>query len=136
MPPSPSFLIALPLFLKYFLVALVLLGAFIAVYARITPLNELAEIRANNAAATLSLGGAVLGFVVPLASVIAHSASLVDVVSWGAVALVVQIAAYLGLRLVIGTLAFDIAAGNMAVAGLAGVMSVAVGLLNAACMVP
>jgi len=44
-------------------VTLVLLGAFLAVYLAVTPYNELTLIREGNAAAAISLGGAITGYV-------------------------------------------------------------------------
>ena len=82
-------------FLAYLAVSLALLAAFLAVYVRVTPHREIALIRQGNLAAAFSLSGAVLGFIVPLASAVKHSVSLVDMALWGAVALVVQVAAWL-----------------------------------------
>ena len=131
-----GFLTAVGLFLSYFLEAVGLLCLFIALYIRVTPWQELALIRSGNTAAAVGLGGAILGFVLPLAGVIAHSVSMTDVLCWGAVALGIQLGAYFTIRLVVRSLPADIVAGNVAVAGLSAVISVAVGALNAACMVP
>ena len=54
----------------------------------------MARVRADpqrQLAAALNLGGAILGFCLPLASTIAHSVSIADVAMWALVALVVQI---------------------------------------------
>ena len=79
----------LPAFLSYFATAIGLLALFLAVYVFITPYREITLIREGNAAAAASLGGAVLGFVLPLASAITHSVSLPDMAVWGLIALVV-----------------------------------------------
>ena len=52
-------------------------------------------IKARNAAAAVSLSGAVLGFTLPLAHAIAQSVSLLDMAVWSAIALVVQLALFL-----------------------------------------
>ena len=76
-------LAGLPSFLLYFALGIAVFAAFCVVYAAVTPYDELALIREGNVAAAISLGGAVLGFVLPLASAIAHSVGPVDMVVWG-----------------------------------------------------
>ena len=121
-------------FLAYLGVSLVLLGLFIAAYVRITPYRELELIRNGNMAASFSLSGAVLGFIAPLASAIQHSANLVDMAIWGAIALLVQLVAFVGVKLIMPSITRDIPAGNGAQGFLLGSLSLAVGLLSAACM--
>src|SRR6266704_3333337 len=84
----------LPDFLLYFVVALLLLAAFVAIYVRVTPYREFILIRSGNVAAAISLSGALIGFVLPLASAIAHSVSPLDMAMWSAIALLVQIVVY------------------------------------------
>ncbi|MCM8596118.1 MAG: DUF350 domain-containing protein [Candidatus Accumulibacter sp.] len=124
----------LPSFLAYFGVALVLLALFLLIYLNVTPYHEVALIRAGNIAAAVSLSGALLGFAMPVANVIAHSDTLVDLASWGAIALVIQILAYLATRLALPHLNEDIPAGRIAPATLLAVVSLSIGLINAACM--
>ena len=81
-----------------------------------------------------SLSGAILGFIVPLASAIEYSVGLVDMAIWGAIALVVQVAAFVVVKLLIPTITDDIAAGKQAQGFFLGALSLGVGLLNAACM--
>src|SRR5258706_3325744 len=100
-------------FLVYLAVSLVLLALFIAIYIRITPYREMQLIREGNMAASFSLSGALLGFVVPLASAIQHSVSLVDLAIWGVIALFVQVAAFVAVNLAIPSLTRDIPAGNV-----------------------
>ena len=121
-------------FLVYLAVALVLLALFIAVYVRVTPYREIALIREGNMAAAYSLSGAVLGFVVPLGAVIQHSVNLLDMAIWGLVALLVQVAAFVVVKLVIPGLPRDIPADKASAGLFLGVLSLAVGLLSAACM--
>ncbi len=124
----------LPAFIAYFAAALALAGAFLWVYMRATPWNELALIGAGNVAAAISLGGAVLGFVLPLASVIAHSSGWLDMIVWGAVALGVQILVVVVARRVCPKIGAAIEAGTVAPAAALAVASLAVGVLNAACI--
>jgi putative membrane protein len=130
-----TYLATLPAFLGYFVCAIALTVLFTLIYSRVTPYDEMRMIREGNCAAAVSLGGAILGFVIPLASVIAHSFNLVDMAVWGIVALVVQIVAHLASRLTVPSYREDMAAARMAVASWKATISVAVGILNAACMV-
>jgi putative membrane protein len=121
-------------FLIYFAVALALLAVFVAIYIRVTPYRELVLIREGNLAASFSLSGALLGFIVPLASAIQHSVSLVDMAIWGLIAMGVQIAAFVAVKLLIPSIARDIPEGKGAQGFFLGSLSLGVGLLNAACM--
>jgi putative membrane protein len=124
----------LPAFLSYFATAIGLLLLFLLAYIFITPYREIALIREGNAAAAASLGGAILGFVLPLASAIAHSVSLLDMAVWGLIALIIQLLVYGVGRLLLPDLARDIPAGKVATGVFLGALSVAIGILNAACM--
>lgn len=121
-------------FLAYFAMAMALLALFLAIYVRVTPYREIALIRQGNVAAAASLSGAMLGFVIPLASAIAHSVAWWDMLLWGGVALVVQLLAYLAVRAAVPNLARDIPAGGVAQGLFLGSGSLAVGIVNAACM--
>ena len=121
-------------FLVYLAVSLTLLAVFVAIYIRVTPYRELALIREGNMAASFSLSGSLLGFIVPLASAIQHSVSLADMAIWGVIAMVVQIAAFIAVKLLIPSITQDIPAGKAAQGFFLGTLSLGVGLLNAACM--
>ncbi|MBZ6066525.1 DUF350 domain-containing protein [Aeromonas schubertii] len=135
MPPSLlGSLSGLLPFLVYFLLAMVLLGCFVRLYTWLTPHHEFVLIRGGNMAAALAFSGALLGFALPLSSAISHSLSLLDCAIWGAIALMVQVAAFMVMRLWLKDLCERIARGEMASAILLAAISLAVGLLNAACM--
>jgi putative membrane protein len=121
-------------FAVYLAVSLALLAAFVAIYIRVTPYREIALIREGNMAAAFSLSGSLLGFIVPLTSAIQHSVSLGDMAIWGAIAMLVQIAAFVVARLLIPSIVTDIPAGKQAQGLFLGALSLGVGLLNAACM--
>jgi putative membrane protein len=121
-------------FIVYLAACLAFLGVFIAIYIRVTPYREITLIREGNMAASFSLSGALLGFIVPLASAVQHSVSLVDMAIWSVVAMVVQIAAFVVVKILIPSLTQDIAAGKTAPGFFLGALSLGVGLLNAACM--
>jgi hypothetical protein len=65
-----------PNFAAYFAVGGALTALFVALYSNMTPHREIALIRAGNVAAAIALTGALVGFVIPLASVVAHSAGI------------------------------------------------------------
>jgi putative membrane protein len=121
-------------FLVYLALALVLLALFIVIYIRVTPYREMALIREGNMAASFSLSGSLLGFIIPLAAAVQHSVSLVDMAIWGLIAMVVQIAAFIVVKLLIPSITEDIPAGKGAQGFFLGSLSLGVGLLNAACM--
>jgi putative membrane protein len=123
-----------PDFLLYFVLALALLALFVAVYVRVTPYREIALIRDGNVAASISLSGAVIGFVLPLASAIAHSVSPLDMVAWGVIALLVQIVVYAVASRLVPHFREAIEAGRAAPAVLLAALSVSAGMLNAASM--
>ena len=130
-----SSLANLPGFLAHFLAGLALLGAAVVVYMRFTPHAELQLIRAGNAAAAVSLAGAVLGFALPIGSAISHSANLVDAAAWSVVALLAQLAAFgVSAKLLLPDWRAAMERGEMAGAVLKAAIAVAVGLLNAACL--
>ena len=115
-------------------VGAVLIALFVVLYSNLTPQQEIRLIRAGNPAAATALVGSLIGFVIPLASVIAHSAGLIDLFVWGIIALVVQIGGFLVARLVMPHLPEHIVNGNIAVAIFLAGLSLALGILNAACM--
>ncbi|MBL8253756.1 MAG: DUF350 domain-containing protein, partial [Candidatus Competibacter sp.] len=70
----------------------------------------------------------------PLTSAIAHSVGLADMAIWGLVALIIQLLVYLAARLLLPDLARDVPAGKVATGVFLGALSLAIGMLNAACM--
>lgn len=128
------YLAGVPLFLGYFLIALVFTGIYAFVYTRLTPHDEMALIKEDKPAAAVAFAGSLIGFVLPLASVIENSVDLADMALWGTVALIVQALTFFGLRLFIPKISERIANNEMAAGIWLGAISVAAGLLNAACL--
>src|SRR5512142_3123732 len=83
-----------PDFVMYFLSAAFLTVLFVTVYIHVTPHPEIALIREGNVAAAVKLSGALIGFTIPVASVIMNSVDMFDMMLWGPVALAVQILTY------------------------------------------
>jgi putative membrane protein len=127
-------LAGLPAFLGYFAAALVLTILFVLAYTAVTPHREIDLISKGNRAAALALGMSVIGFALPLSSAIYHSAGLIDVVIWGIVALVAQLAAFYLAQFAVPKLAEAIVRDEPAAGLWVGCISIAAGLINAACM--
>src|SRR4029078_735062 len=128
-------LAGLPAFLVYFCTALVAVVAYLFVYTRVTPHDELRLIRANAAAAAIAVGLSLLVFALPVVSAIAHSANVWDCLIWSVIALIVQIIVYYVVKIPERNLSGRIAAGDLAAAIWLGLASLAAGALNAACMI-
>jgi putative membrane protein len=127
----------LPHFLAYFAAALALAVAFLALYVVITPHKEFALIREGNIAASVQLTGTFIGFAIPVAVVIGHSVSIPDMLLWGAVAALVQLAVFFVIaRLLFATISKRIADGCVASGIFVGGFGLGIGILQAACMVP
>lgn len=120
--------------LVYFGIAIVAVVLFIAIYVTVTPHREFKLIREGNVAAAISLGGALIGYIIPLAKAVSQSESMLDMLSWSAVALVAQLVVYGISRLILPTLSSDVHDGKVASGIFLAAMSVGVGLLNAAAM--
>lgn len=120
----------------YFGLSIFFIVVFKFCYAAVTPHDEWKLIKEQkNVAAAIGFGGAVVGFAIALSGAATNSVSLVDFITWGAVALVAQIFAFLLVRfgfmprIVERIESNEISAGVMLAA-----TNIAVGLLNAACM--
>ena len=124
----------LPAFLIYFVVASVLVAAYVYVYTLITAHNEFDLIAKDRPGAAIALGLSVIGFALPLTSSIAHSDGILDMAIWGVIAAIVQVAVYYLARIPVPDLSQRIAKGETAPAIWLGAASVAAGMLNAASM--
>ena len=122
-------------FLAAFLVAGVFTLIFKVVYQWVTPYNEKALIREGNVAAAIALGGALIGYVLPLASALAHTVTLVEFTAWATLSGVLQIVAFTVVRhLAMKDVSARIERGEIAAALYLLSISLVVGVLNAACM--
>lgn len=126
---------ALPAFASFFVTAIVLLGGFLLLYVFVTPYNELTLIRSGNNAAAVSLGGAVIGFAIPIAVSVAVSHNLYAMIGWGVVAGVVQLLTYVAARLALPQINQNIPQGKLASGLFLASLSFAAGILNAGCIV-
>lgn len=122
-------------FIIAFVAAVVFFVAFKFLYQLVTPYHERDLIRQGNSAAAVALGGALIGYVLPLASALSHTVSLPEFAAWALLAGVIQIASFIVVsRFVYKALAARIEAGELAAGIYLASISIGVGLLNAACM--
>ena len=125
---------SLPAFASFFLTAVVLLAVFIGLYIFVTPYSELRLIGEGNAAAAVSLGGAVIGFALPIAVAVVVSHNLYTMIGWGVVAGLVQLLTYSAARLALPTINHNIPQGKLASGIFLASLSIGVGILNAGCI--
>jgi putative membrane protein len=126
---------ALPAFASFFATAIALLGGFLALYVLVTPYSELALIRSGNTAAAVSLGGALLGFAMPIAVSVAVSHNLYAMIGWGVVAGALQLLTYVAARLALPQINQNIQEGKLASGIFLASLSLSTGILNAGCIV-
>jgi putative membrane protein len=122
-------------FLLAFVVAGLFTIAFKYIYQWVTPYDEKALIREGNMAAAVALTGALIGYVLPLASALSHTVSLPEFAAWAALAGVIQIAVFTGVRLIaLPDVKARVENGETSIGVYLAGISVTVGVLNAACM--
>jgi putative membrane protein len=124
----------LPALIGRFLVALALLlvGAFC--YFKITPYNERKLIAENNVAAACVLVGTLIALAIPLTTTLATSNSFVDIIIWGLVALIIQLATVAAVSLFLHNVRKMVLEDNIAAAVTLAGLQIAVALLNAGVM--
>jgi putative membrane protein len=121
-------------YVAYLLAAIALLLVFFMAYTRLTPYDEIKLIREGHTAPAISLGGALVGFALTLSASIQHNDTLVMFLVWAACAMLVQAFVYALLARAIPRMAEALEADNVAMGMLMGSVSLAVGLINAACL--
>lgn len=127
-----SLLTGLPVLMLHFAVTIAMLAVGVFVYTVITPHNELKLVRSGNVAAAVSLSGAIVGIAVPLAFCMAASIDVWDILIWGSVTVVLQLAAYQITDLLLRDLPKRIDAGELGPALVLVAIKLAVAAINAA----
>lgn len=122
-----------------FLIAFVMAAGFTllfkVIYQWVTPYHERELIRQGNSAAAITLGGALIGYVLPLASALSQTYSFAEFAAWALLAGIIQILAFV----IVSRFAFKgfverVEKGEVATALYMAAVSICIGLLNAACM--
>ena len=121
-------------FITYFGTALLLTLIFTWLYEWITPYNGFKLMKENNISAVISFGGALIGFVLPLATILANSQFIGEVAVWGIVAAVIQLMVYVLARIFIPEFKKNVTDNNIASSLYLAFISLIVGILNAGCM--
>lgn len=131
-PAIDAFLAGFPILMLHSAVTIAMLVAGVLIYMWITPWDEIKLIRDGNTAAAVSMGGAVIGLALPLAFAMAGSVSVYEILIWGPVTLVLQIAAYRFADIVLRDLPRRIEQGEMGAAVLLVSIKIAAAAINAA----
>ena len=127
----------LPQLLLQFIVTLLLLVIGVAVYTAFTPYKERELVRQDNAAGGIVYAGSIIALAIPLASLLSTTGYVLDILVWGIVALLIQLATLAVVSLLLlRHLKTLIEGGNVAAALTVAATQIAVALLNAAAMVP
>lgn len=121
-------------YLLHLLTAAAMVLVFFVIYTRVTPFDEVTLIRQGNQAAACSLGGALVGFAVTLASSLLHTADYYQFAGWAAGAMLVQILVYAVATSLLKMSKDQIEADNKAFGMLLGAISLSIGLINAGCI--
>ncbi|MDP9109354.1 MAG: DUF350 domain-containing protein [Pseudomonadota bacterium] len=121
-------------YLLYLLMSGLVLLLFVRVYTHLTPFDEVLLIRQGNLAAAISLGGALVGFSLTLASCIFHTSGYGSFLMWSISGLAVQLLAYVVSTRLLAMTREHIESNNVAVGTILGAISLAVGAINAACI--
>jgi putative membrane protein len=112
----------------------ILLALFTMFYTLFTPYPEFRLIRQGKTAPAVSLGGAILGFTFPLVAAILYTRSLPEMIMWAVIAMFIQVLVFCALRRIFSGMVKDIQDDRIGPAVFLACLSVAVGLINAACM--
>ena len=126
----------LPVLLLQFIVCIALLVVGIVIYTKVTPFRERELIREGNVAAATVLSGAVVALAIPLAALLATTISVLDIIVWGIVAILLQLITVIITCHLMRGMRDMIIDGKVAAALLIVAAQLAIGLLNAAAMVP
>ena len=124
---------ALGNFLLYTFSSLVLLGIFGKIYQWLTPYHEHESIKAGKLAPAIALGGALIGFTLPLLSVSYHGINYIDFLIWAVVAGLLQIILFKALYWLIP---MQVEEDNKAIALIYAVLAFCVGLISAFSLIP
>ena len=124
-----------PAFALYFIAGLALITLATAIFVRLTPFPEMELIAQGNQAAAWVFLGTVIGFALPVSSAIAHSVSMVDMLSWTVLGLLVQYLAHLAIRMLLPGFVQGVRDGVTSLGIASAGLSVSVGLVNAASLV-
>jgi putative membrane protein len=108
-----------------------LLFVFFLIYTWVVPFDELKLIRQGNVAAALTLGGAMVGFSMTVASGLLHTDALGSFILWSVVAAGVQLLTYILVSHLLHMSKQQIEGNNVAFGVLLASISISVGAISA-----
>ncbi len=111
-------------------IAMLVLGTML--YMWMTPYEDLGQIREGNSAAGIALGGATLGMAIPLAITLRGSVSIWDIVLWGILIILLQMAVFRVMDIILKDLPKRIENREVGAAVLLASAKISVGAINAA----
>lgn len=120
-------------FLAYLGLGTAMLAIFTRIYVWLTPYDEVADIRAGKMSPAVALVGSMAGFTAPLLVASLYGTSIRDYLMWGAIACIVQLAAF---KCLYWTMPHSIETDNKAAALVFAGASLCLGLINAFSMIP
>lgn len=104
---------------------------FLFLYKAITPYNEIELIKNKSQAAAISLGGALIGFSIPLTTSMEQSVNIADFLIWGAISASVQILTFCFVRILIGDITNRMKNNEIGTGIILAASSITMGMLNA-----
>lgn len=115
----------------HLLAAGLLLFVFFLIYTRATPFDEITLIRQGNVAAALTLGGALVGFSMTVASGLIHTGDLKSFLGWSAAAAAIQLLTYVLVTRMLHMSKEHVESNNVAFGVLLASISISVGAVSA-----
>lgn len=127
-----SFLQGLPVLLQHFGITVAMFAVGLFIYTAITPHKEFSLVKGGNTAAAISFASAALGLGIPLAVCMANSVSNWDIVIWGVLTIVIQLAAFFVVNLLLKGLPKRIEDGEVPAAIVLMGIKLSIAAINAA----
>ena len=127
-----SILSGAPFLLLHAGVTIAMLIVGLVLYMWMTPYEDLGQIREGNTAAGIALGGATLGMAIPLAITLRGSVNIWDIVLWGILIVILQMAVFKIVDLILKGLPKRIEDGEVGAAVVLASAKISVGVINAA----
>lgn len=124
----------LTVLLPQFILTLAMLAVGVTLHTLVTPYRERELVSQGNAAAGITMTGALIAMAIPLAATLANHTAYLDILVWGAVAVLLQLSAFGIAFALVGDLRRKIEAGNTAAASVVAGVQIAVALVNAGAM--
>ncbi len=121
----------------YWITSIFLLFLFTYLYVKLTPYNEVDLMNRGKVGPAIALSGAILGFALPIYSVVVHAGHFQEMVLWTLFSALAQFVAYIVCRTFLGHSENMIHDDQGIPSSIVlGTVSFVLGLLTAACVTP